>query len=182
MTFIESLELSKKYINDANVIRLINDNHHVLSISTISAVKDSSFGLIVETTNKAAALIMIKNGIKISDGSIVKVKVNVSFDPSQHHDQNQWNDERDERGDRGEKHKHQGNPFSNPAMDNHPFDYPHSSHNHDTQGHQTHPFGHANFRRGRNDHESEWLEQQARNISNSREHSQFEAQFSNLNI
>lgn len=75
MTFIEAFEKSKRYINDSRVTSLINDNSNIVNVSTISDPKDSIFGLVIVTNKKSVATMLMKDGIKLSDGTIIKVKV-----------------------------------------------------------------------------------------------------------
>lgn len=75
MTLAELIDQSRRYINDSCIIDYINNNKHVLSISTISSEKDSKFGLIIETFNKDAAQMLIRRGIRLSTKEVIKVLV-----------------------------------------------------------------------------------------------------------
>lgn len=93
MTFAEVVELSRGYINDKKVVNFIENNNHVLSISTISDPVNSNFGLEIETSSKDVSAILMRNGMKLSDGTIIKIKVTykkeeISEEPKIHKDGN----------------------------------------------------------------------------------------------
>lgn len=75
VTLAEAIEKSRTYINDSVVVRFIENNKHISSISTISSLKDIGFGLLIETTNNDVAKMLMINGIKSSGGEKIKVKV-----------------------------------------------------------------------------------------------------------
>lgn len=76
------IDRSKVYINDINVINLIKNNSKVISISTISKYDELNHVLEIVVNSKDIFMELIKNGIKLSSGEIIKVKCYMEVEKS----------------------------------------------------------------------------------------------------
>jgi hypothetical protein len=72
--FLDTMIRSKGMINDYKVTELIDKDKSILEISTISSSLDNNFDLVVVTDSKSTCLDLIKNGIRLSNRKIAKIK------------------------------------------------------------------------------------------------------------